>query len=265
MLLVHHFLEHGGGVDAWHVVVLEGRHEGHGTRGDHEVLRVDVAYLAVFNVLDGHATAFKQVPNGVVQQDAFVVVASQGLGDVEATHAAEFLLLLEEEELVGLHVELSADAGVVVDHDVADAEGVELLAAGEACGTRTDDGHLGLIDLHLARLRFLGLGKHVGFVVDGAHFLDAIDESDADAADLTVDEHLTGATLADAAVEASVATVERVAVDGIAGLVKGCGDGLAPLTFDGLAFILELHKVFLRDVQDRVSFDFVHIECVFES
>ena len=49
-------------------------------------------------------------------------------------------------------------------------------------------------------------------------------------------------------------------VDGISGLVKGGGDGLAALTFDGLAFILELHKVFLWDVQDGVFFDFVHIE-----
>jgi hypothetical protein len=119
---------------------------------------------------------------------------------------------------------------------------------------------LGLIDLHLAGLRFLGLGKHIGLVVDGAHFLDAVDKGDADTADLAVDQHLAGAALADAAVEASVATVERVAVDGISGLVKGGGDGLAALTFNGLAFILEFHKVFLRDVQDRVFLDFVHIE-----
>jgi hypothetical protein len=55
-----------------------------------------------------------------------------------------------------------------------------------------------------------------------------------------------------------------MAVDGITGLVKGGGDGLAALTLNGLAFILEFHKVFLRDVQDRVFLDFVHIECVFE-
>ena len=49
-------------------------------------------------------------------------------------------------------------------------------------------------------------------------------------------------------------------MDGITCLVKGGGDGFAPLTFDGLAFILEFHKVFLRDVQDGVFLDFVHIE-----
>ena len=175
-------------------------------------------------------------------------------------HTGPDWLLLEEEELVGLHVELSSDAGIVVDHDVADAEGVQLFAAGQTCGTRTDDGHLGLVNLNLTWELFLGFGKDIGLVVDGTHFLHAVDEGDADTADLAVDEHFTGAALADAAVEASVATVERVAVDGITGLVKGGGDGLAPLTFHGLAFILEFHKVFLRDIQDRVFLNFVHIE-----
>ena len=189
-----------------------------------------------------------------------MVVTGQSLGDVEATHSAEFLLLLEEEELVGLHIELTANAGVVVDDDVADAEGIELLTAGETRRTRTNDGDLGLVDFHFAGLVFLRLGKDVGLVVDGAHFLDTIDEGDADAADFAVDQHFAGTALADAAVEASVASVKAVAVNGIAGLVKGGGDGLAPLTFHGLAFILEFHKVFLRDVQNGVFFDFIHIE-----
>ena len=194
-----------------------------------------------------------------------MVVASQRFGDVEATHAAEFLLFLEEEELVGLHVELTAYVGVVVDDDVTDAEGVELLTAGETCGTGTDDGDLGLIDLHLAGLRLFGFGKHIGFVVNGLDFLDAINESDADTADFAVDEHLAGSALADAAVEASVKSVERVTVNGVSGLVKGGGDGFAALTFNGLAFILEFYKVFLWNVQDWVFLDFVHIEMSFES
>ena len=258
--MVHHLLEHGGGVYARYVVVLEGRHERHGTRGDHEMLGINVSYFASDDVLDGHTTAFQQIPNGGVQQDAFVVVAGKGFGDVETTHSAEFLLLLKEEKLVGLHVELTADVGVVIDHDIADAEGVELLAAGQSRRTSADDGNLGLVNFHLSGLLLLGFGKDVGFLVDAAHFLHAIDFGDADTAHDTVYEHLTGTALADAAVEASVAAVERVAVDGITGLVKGGGDGLAPLTFNGLAFIFELHKVFLRDVQNGVFFDFVHIE-----
>ena len=122
-----------------------------------------------------------------------------------------------------------------------------------------------LNDLHLAGLLLLGFGKDGVLLVDAAHFLDTIDFGDADTAYLAIDQHLARTALADAAVEASVAAVERVAVDGITGLVKGSGDGLTALTFDGLAFILEFHKVFLRDVQDGVFFDFVHIECVFES
>ena len=68
-----------------------------------------------------------------------MVVASQCLGDVKTAHATELLLLLEEEELVGLHIELATDTAIVVNHQIADAEGIQLLAAGQTCRTGTDN------------------------------------------------------------------------------------------------------------------------------
>ena len=265
MLLVHHFLENGGGIHARNVVILKSRHEGYRTCGDYQMLGIYVAHLAVDDILDSYATTFEQIPNGVVQQDAFVVVASQRFGNIEAAHTAKLLLFLEEEELVSLHVELTTDIGVVVYHDIADAEGVELLATGEACRTCTDDGDLGLVDFHLTWLRLFGVRKHVGLVVDGLHFLHAVDKGNADAADFAIDQHFASTAFADAAVEASVASVKTVAVDGITSLVKGGGNGLASLALYGFAFVFELHKVFLRDVQNGVFFDFVHVTMSFES
>ena len=37
---VHHPLDHGGGVDSGHIVVLEGRHEGHGTGSDDQSVAI---------------------------------------------------------------------------------------------------------------------------------------------------------------------------------------------------------------------------------
>ena len=197
VFLVHHLLEHGGGVNARHIVVLKGWHEGHGTRGYYEMFSVHIANFLCDDVLQGDALAFQEVPNGVVQEDAFVVVASQCLGDVEATHAAELLLLLEEEELVGLHVELTADVGVIVDDHIRDAELVEFLTAGQTCRTCADDGDGGLVDLHLA-LWVLG---RLGLVALGnlADFLHTVDFGDADTADFAVDQHLASAAFTDAA------------------------------------------------------------------
>ena len=256
VLLVHHLLENSGSVNARNVVVFKGRHKRHGTRGHHKMLGIDIADFLCHNVLQCDALAFEQIPNGVVEQNAFVVVAGKGLGDVEAAHSTEFLLFFEEEKLVRLHIELSADVGVVIDDHVGNAEFAEFLAAGQSRRTRADDGDGGLVDFHLA-LRVLG---RLGLVVFGdfAHFLHAIDEGDADAADFAVHEHFARAALADAALEAAVAASDAVAMDGIARLVKGGGDGLAPLTAHGLAFILEFHKVSLRDVQDGMFLDFVH-------
>ena len=76
MLLVHHLLEHCGGVNAWHIVVLECRHERHCSSCDHKMLSVNITNLASNDILDSHATAFKQIPNCSIQKYTFMIVAS---------------------------------------------------------------------------------------------------------------------------------------------------------------------------------------------
>ena len=208
-------------------------------------------------VLNGYATAFEEVPHGGVEKDAIVVVASESLCDVEATHAAELFLAFEEEELVSLHVELATDTGVVVDDEIVDAEGVELFAAGEACGAGTDDGDLGLVDFDFARLRVVDRGQV--FFVQLTDFVDIVDRCDADATDAAVDEHLACAALADAALEAAGATVDAVAVDRKTGLMEGGGDGVAFATLDFTAVEDKFDDIGLRDVENGVAFYSIHV------
>ena len=248
VLLVHHLLEHSGSIDARHVVVLERRHEGNGSRCHHQILSIHVSHLARDDVLDGHAPTFQQVPHRIVQQDAFVVLADQRLGNVEATHATELLLLLEEEELMRLHIELTTYLAIVVNHDVVDAKGIQLLTAGKTGRTGTDDGHLRLVDLHLTRLLRAHLGHCHLAVAHQAHLLHAVYLGDADATHLAIDQHLTRTTLADAAVQAAVAAVKAVTVNGIACLVQGGGNGIALAAQHLVSFIHKFHHLALRDV-----------------
>ena len=248
VLLVHHLLEHSGGINAWHVVVFKRRHEGNGSRCHHQILSIHVSHLARDDVLDGHAPTFQQVPHRIVQQDAFVVLAGQCLGDIEATHATELLLLLEEEELMRLHIELTTYLAIVVNHDVVDAKGIQLLAAGKTGRTGTDDGHLRLVDLHLTRLLRANLGHCHLAIAHQAHLLHAVYLGDADATHLAINQHLTRSALADAAVQAAVATVEAVTVNGIACLVQGGGNRIALPTQHLVSFIHKFHHLALRDV-----------------
>ena len=248
VLQVHHLLHDSSRVNARQVVVLEGGHERESTRRHDEEVGIHEEDAAVLHVLGGHALAFEDVPHGAVEQDARMVVAGECLGNVEAAHSAVFLLLLEEEELVGLHRELSADAVVVVNHDVGDAELVELLAAGESGGTRADDGDLGLIDFRGGD----GLGVGVGEIVVGnlLHLLHAIDEGDADALHDAIDEHFAGAALADAAVHTALTALQTVAVNGEARLMEGRRDGVTLRSLHLLTLVLKGRHLPFGNIQD---------------
>lgn len=258
VFLVHHLLEHGGGVHARNIVVFESRHERNGACGYHQVVGIDIGNIARLDILDGYAAALEQIPNGAVEENALVAIASQGACDIETAHAAETLFLFEKEKLVGLHIELAADAGVIVNHQIVDTESVELLAAGEAGGAGTNNGHLGFVNLHIARL----LGNDVGNFVDGrlyvVHFMYTIDKRNTNTAYLAVDHHFASSTLADAAVEAAVATLNAVAVDGETCLVESGGNGVAFATLDWLTIINEFYNLALRNVEDWVLIDFEH-------
>ena len=219
---------------------------------------IHIGHFASDDVLHSHTAAFEDVPHGAVEQYALGVVARKGLGNIETTHAAKLLLLLKEEELVGLHVELATDAAVVINDEVGDAEGVQLLAASQSCGAGTDDCYLGLVDFHLALLGFLGLGEDMDTAVHMAHLFHSIDKGDANASHLPVDNHFTGAALADAAVKTAVAAVDAVAVHGEPGLVESGGNGVALAALHLLSVIKKFNNLALRDVQNRVCFDSVH-------
>ena len=181
-------------------------------------------------------------------------VAGKRLGNVEAAHAAEFLLFLEEEELVGLHLELAADGVVVVEHQVVDARLVELFADGQAGRSGADDCHGGTVDLFLVLQDGGGAVDHrEALLSDAPDFPHAVDLGDADAADVAVDEHLAGAAFADAALHGALAVFQAVVVDREAGLVQGGCDGLAFLAADLLSFKYEFVEIFLGDIQDGMG------------
>ena len=260
-LRIHHPLHDGGGIDARQVVVLEGGHEGERAGGHHELVRIDIEDLLRSYILDGEALTLQDVPDDTVQEDAFPGVAGEGFGDVEAAHAAELPLLLEKEELVRLHPELAADGVVVVDHEVIDPRLAELLADGEAGRTRADDGDGGLVHpLRRPGIRGHDLGEAVG--PGAVHLFHAVHLGDADAADVAVHDHFARAALADAALHRAVAVLQAVVVDGESGLVQGGGDGLALLSGDGMSFKDKRMQILLRNFEDRMLRNFVHVDVV---
>ena len=258
-LLVHHPLHDGGGEYARQVVVLEGRHKGEGARRDDELFCIDVEDFLRHDVLDRQPLSFQDIPHDTVEHDPFQGVAGQGLGNVESAHATELLLFFEEEELVGLHLELPADGVVVVDHEVVDACLVQLFADGQAGWPGTDDGHGRTIDLLLAVLPG-GAAVNQGetLLSDAADFPDAIDLGDADTADVAVHQHFAGTALADTALHGAFAVFQAMVVNRESGLVQRGGDGLAFLATDFLTFKDKFMEILLRDVQNRVGCYFVH-------
>ena len=257
MLLVHHLLEHSCGIYSGKIVVFKGRHEWHRAGCHHKVVGIDVGHFAVLNILQSQPSALQQIPYGVVQQNPLVVVSCQRLCDVKTTHSAVFLLLFKEEELVGLHVELSADAAVVVNHQIVDAQLVQLFAAGKSRRTRADYGHACLVDGDLP----LEVFPEFGLVVLGyfAHLVHIVNLGDADAADFPVNQHFAGSALADSAFQAAVTAVQTVTVDRMSGLMQGGCNGVA---FCGLYFFSFKQKfdIFLfRNVQNGVRSYFIHI------
>ena len=177
-----------------------------------------------------------------------MALASQRLSNIKATHTAKLLLLLKEKELVGLHIELSANPSVVVNHDIIYAEGIQLLATCQASRTRTNDGHLCLIHLHLTRL----LWAHIRYLAhtrfDVAHLLHAVHQRHTDAAHLAVDQHLARTALADAAVQTAVAPVEAVAVHRETSLMQGGCNRVTLASLHLLTIVNKLHHLALRDV-----------------
>ena len=256
VLLVHHLLEDGCGIYARQVVIFKCRHEGDGSGGNHQKIGIHIGHFSVFHIFQRQASAFQQIPYGMVQQDAFAVLTGQRLCDVKTAHTAILLFLFKKEELVGLHVELTADAAVVVNHKVGDSKLVQLFTAGQTGRSCPDDGDRGLVnaDFPLRIIRAFGLVVFRYF----AHFVYIIHFCDADAAHFAVNQHFAGTALADAAFQTAVASVKAVAVHRVSGLMQGGGDGIAFFRFYFLSFKQKFDGFLFRNLQDGVLRNFIH-------
>ena len=176
------------------------------------MIGIHISHLASDNILNSHTAAFKQIPHSVVQQNTLVVLARQRLSDIKSAHTAELLLLLKEEKLVGLHIELTTNPGIIVYHDIIYPKGIQLLAACQACRTRTDDSHLGLVHLHLSRFLIPHARQLAFAAVDATNLLNTVDQCHTYTAHLAVDQHLAGSTLAYTTVKTTVTAVQAVTV-----------------------------------------------------
>ncbi len=137
---------------------------------------------------------------------------------------------------MGLHAELAADGGVVVQHQVVHAGLAQFFPHGQSGRTGADDGHRGLVDAQgLVRLsRSFHFPESIR--ARATDLPDPVHGRDADAADVSVHQHLAGAALADSAFHGAVAVLEAVMMHGEAGLMQGGGDGLPFLAAYGFAF-----------------------------
>ena len=261
---VHHPLDHRCSVHARQVVVLEGRHEGKGSRGHHKRICLNVKDFLRGDILHCQAFPLQDIPDYAVQDNSFLGVSGKVFGYVEPAHAAQLLFLLEEEELVRLHPELTAHGAVVVDDQIVHPGLVQLFPDRQAGRPGADDSHrrpVHLLGCRILRGR-LNLGKRVDS--DAFHLLDTVHRRDADTADVPVHEHLAGAALADAALHGAPAAFQAVMVDRKARLVQRSRDGLPFLTIDGLSFKKESVQILAWNGEDRMSCNLVHYVVFFK-
>jgi hypothetical protein len=135
-----------------------------------------------------------------------VVVAGQGRGNVETPHPAKLLLLLEEEELVGLHQKLTSDLVVVVDYDVVDPVLVQYLAGCKPGRSGTDNGDCAcgrsgrIVVVHSFALGCALWGSQPPPLPHRLRVMQI-------RLICSIDQHLTGATFANAALEAPLSVV----------------------------------------------------------
>ena len=261
MFNVHHLLDDCCGINTRKVVVFENWHKRNSTGSHYKMFGIDVEDASVAEILACYAFAFEQVPNCGVEEDVAVVVASKRFCDVETTHSAVNLLLLEEEELVRLHIELTANSFVVIDNYVGNAHFVEFLTASQTSRTSTDDYNLSLVNLACFVLRFDDLREIV--LRNFANRLNAIDRSYADTLYFSIDQHLAGTAFADAALEAALASVDAMTVNREARLMQGCCNSITFLSCNLLTIILKGGLFGLWNVQNRMFGNLVHFLCFY--
>jgi len=191
--------------------------------------KVDFIRSDIFN---RNALVLENVPYGAVQKNTLGVIAGQGFGNLEASHSAKLLLLFKEEELVGLHVELSANCCVVINHNVLNTMLKQQLACRQAGRPGANDGHGGFINPGAVQLisRFYARCIVLGYFTN---LLNPINRGNANTFNLTIYQHLACSTLAYTAFEATFPIFETVAMNRISCLMKRrCnGKSFCPLYF----------------------------------
>src|SRR5574344_533437 len=113
-LRVHHPLNHGSSINSGDIIVFEGRHKRDCACGNNELLRIYIKLFIGSYVLYCKPFTFENIPYDTIQKDPFMGVAGKCLCNIESPHSAESLLLLKEEELVGLHKKLTSDVTVII-------------------------------------------------------------------------------------------------------------------------------------------------------
>ena len=260
MLHIHHLLDDGSGVNTRKVIVFKNRSERHSAGSDHQIFSIHIEYLVGFQVLDRNPLAFEQIPNGGVEADAGMVVASQLLGDVETAHSAINLLFFKEEELVRLHVELTSDTLVIVDDDVGDALLVESFATGQTGGARANDGDLRLVNFQRFLFGFFRFGEIV--LGNFLHFFHTVNRGDADTFHLAIYQHLACTAFADAASETAFAPVKAMAMYRETRLMQRRCNCITLITCYFFAVVLKNDFFGFGDVQNRMFCDSIHIQSI---
>ena len=256
-LIVHHFLNYGCRVNARQVVIFKSRHEGNCACCDDHEFGIHVINFFGTDVFHCNAFAFEHIPNRTVEENAFMAVAGKCFGNIETTHSAEFLFLFEKEKLVRLHQKLSANLIVIVYHQVINTMFEEFFTTSKPCRSGANNGNCGFVNVD--RGLGIALPDLRGIVVRNfAYFMNTINLGDANAANLSINQHFAGAAFANAAFKAALAVGKTMAVYRVTGLVQGGGNGES--FFSGNGFSIELKGNFFayRNFEDWVNVNFIH-------
>ena len=182
---------------------------------------------------------------------------SQGFGNIEATHAAKFLLFLKEEKLMGLHGKLSANLVVVVNYNIFNAMLVQLFTNRKPCRTGSNNNNLCFIHPYRIILFIINNRWRIIF----GYFLNLfypVNCCNTDAFDLPINQHFAGATFPNAAFEAALTIFEAVAVHRKSGLVQRGSDRKTFFAVNRLSVKPEILFFACANIKNWVFFNLVH-------
>ena len=147
-----------------------------------------------------------------------MVFTGQAGCNLKSAHTPKPFFFFKKEKLMGLHIELTSYAGIVVNNQVGNPLLVQFFPYGKACRPCSYDGHNGFV--HFYRTRgWNGAAFCQEPVGNALHFFHSVYPGDADSAYLTVNQHFTGSAFSDPAGQASVPVVQAMFMDQQTGLM----------------------------------------------